>query len=266
MEARGRRCIGAAIGAWRVGYDGSESARRALQSAAAHAGDQTLLVVVPASEPYPRRGSRSQPTSTVLSSNGAGTTSMTRGRCCPSAGYEWRHCSCEVIRRPYPLATGRSLIHRGAALRPTQGQVHAQPEVVSRGAGCRQARGSDGGRTPWSRPCSSAMLWVCSEPDAKRASSKRPRRRYVSAAGVVQTTLSPERLPSWRRLATRRRSPAGSTKEAPSTSWIDTRPGASRAVSRSPGWPHQSLLHPSSEHGQMETPSERTALPPPSSD
>jgi nucleotide-binding universal stress UspA family protein len=39
-----------------VGYDGSESARRALESAAALAGDQTLLVVVSAAEPYPRSG------------------------------------------------------------------------------------------------------------------------------------------------------------------------------------------------------------------
>jgi nucleotide-binding universal stress UspA family protein len=39
-----------------VGYDGSESARRALDSAAALAGDQTLLVVVSATEPYPRSG------------------------------------------------------------------------------------------------------------------------------------------------------------------------------------------------------------------
>jgi nucleotide-binding universal stress UspA family protein len=39
-----------------VGYDGSESARRALESPAALAGDQTLLVVVSAAEPYPRSG------------------------------------------------------------------------------------------------------------------------------------------------------------------------------------------------------------------
>jgi hypothetical protein len=39
-----------------VGYDGSESARRALESAAALAGDQTLLVVVSVAEPYPRSG------------------------------------------------------------------------------------------------------------------------------------------------------------------------------------------------------------------
>jgi nucleotide-binding universal stress UspA family protein len=39
-----------------VGYDASESARRALESAAAVAGDQTLLVVVSVAEPYPRSG------------------------------------------------------------------------------------------------------------------------------------------------------------------------------------------------------------------
>jgi nucleotide-binding universal stress UspA family protein len=40
-----------------VGYDGSEPAKRALvASAAALAGDQTLIVVVAAAEPYPRSG------------------------------------------------------------------------------------------------------------------------------------------------------------------------------------------------------------------
>jgi nucleotide-binding universal stress UspA family protein len=39
-----------------IGYDGSESARRALENAAALAGDQTLLVVVSVAEPYPRSG------------------------------------------------------------------------------------------------------------------------------------------------------------------------------------------------------------------
>lgn len=39
-----------------VCYDGSESATRALESAAALAGDRTLRVVVSAAEPYPRSG------------------------------------------------------------------------------------------------------------------------------------------------------------------------------------------------------------------
>jgi len=166
----------------RVGYDGSESARRALQCAAAHAGDQTLLVVVPAFEPYPRRGSRSQPTSTVLSSNGAGTTSMTRGRCCPSAGYEWRHCSCEVIRRPYSLATGRSLIHRGAALRPTQGQVHAQPELVS----TRRGMQASPRKRWWPHPMVSTVL-------LSNAVGVQRTRRQASLVQATQTALRQRR-------------------------------------------------------------------------
>jgi nucleotide-binding universal stress UspA family protein len=39
-----------------VGYDGSEAAKRALQSAVALGGDEARIVVVAAAEPYPRSG------------------------------------------------------------------------------------------------------------------------------------------------------------------------------------------------------------------
>jgi nucleotide-binding universal stress UspA family protein len=39
-----------------VGYDGSEAAKRALDSAASLGGDQARIVVVAAAEPYPRSG------------------------------------------------------------------------------------------------------------------------------------------------------------------------------------------------------------------
>jgi hypothetical protein len=96
-------------------------------------------------------------------------------------------------------------------------------------AGCTQRADSMVGGPHGPDPRSSAMLWKCSGPDVKRASSKRPRRRYVSDAGVVQPTISPDRLPPRRRLATRRHSPARSTTATPSTNWIDERPLASRA-------------------------------------
>ena len=62
--------------------------------------------------------------------------------------------------------------------------------------------------------CFSAMLWKCSEPDVRRASSRRPRRRYASDAVIVQPAIALDRSPPRRRLATGRRSPAGSTTEA----------------------------------------------------
>jgi hypothetical protein len=39
-----------------VGYDGSEAAKRALDRAAAFAGDQGRIVVIAVAEPYPRSG------------------------------------------------------------------------------------------------------------------------------------------------------------------------------------------------------------------
>jgi hypothetical protein len=88
------------------------------------------------------------------------------------------------------------------------------------------------------KPRSSAMLWKCSEPDARPASSRRPRPRYASDAGVVQPTIPLDRLPPRWRLATGRRSPAGSTTEAPSEGLISKRhqlvesrtPGLARAI------------------------------------
>jgi hypothetical protein len=96
-------------------------------------------------------------------------------------------------------------------------------------AGCTQRAASMMGGPHGPDPRYSAMLWKCCGPDVKRASSKRPRPRYVSDAGVVLPTISPDRLPPSRRLTTWRHSPAGSTMAAPSRTCIDGRPLASRA-------------------------------------
>jgi hypothetical protein len=129
------------------------------------------------------------------------------------------------------------------------------------------ARGIDGGRTPWFRPAPTEMLWTCSEPDAKRASSRRPRRRSSSDAGVVQPRIPPDHVPPWRRLATRRRSPAGSTTAAPSRSWIDGRP---LLVERCEPDPSVGVISRCFTlrliTGRMEPRSELTAVPRPSSE